>query len=313
MAAVSRGALIWAWLNVGVAFWATAALCRRVFPVVETALLRSCVLIAAVMPAAHCLYASQTNLLVFSLVGFAAIAVLDERWWLAALLLSVAANVKVWPLAAALLLTACWPRRLAWRLPIALLAVAALPLLVKPPQAVLDQYFHWYQQLAGPAQVRHTYRDAWTIWEMISTPVNARLYTLAQLGSAAIMLGLTLRQRRRLPSRLLVLFVLAAWTTWQLLFGPGTERNTFALIAPLTGWAVVGAVRERRAAWLMGLSYLLTVVSAIGGVEDVNPWLKTLHPIGILLFFAWFLWWNSMECDPAILPAGTPSCLAVKT
>ena len=53
-----------------------------------------------------------------------------------------------------------------------------------------------------------------------------------QLGTAAIALGLCLWQSRRLPPRRLVLFVLAAWTTWQLVFGPGTERNTFALIAP---------------------------------------------------------------------------------
>jgi hypothetical protein len=287
------GGVIWALLNVGIAFWATAALCRRVLPGVTTPLMRDLVLIAAILPAAHGLYSCQTNLLVFSLAAFAAIAILDKRWWLAALLLALPVHIKVWPLAGALLLTACWPRRLAWRLPIALLAVAALPLLVKPPSAVLDDYVQWYQHLVGPAQIRHTYRDAWTIWELVFSPVDARLYTLLQLGTAAVALGLCLRQSLRLPPQRLVLFVLTCWTTWQLVFGPGTERNTFALIAPLTGWAVVIALQERRAAWLMGLSYLLTVISAIGGVEDLHPWLRTLHPVGVLLFFAWFLWWNA--------------------
>jgi hypothetical protein len=277
-------------------------LCRRVFPGAAAPLVRDFVLIAAILPAAHCLYAGQTNLLVFALAGFASIAILDQRWWRAALLLAIAAHIKVWPLGGALLLTACWPRRLSWRLPIALLAVAALPLLVKPAAAVLGQYVAWYEHLVGPAQIRHTYRDAWTVWELISSPVDARWYTIMQLGAAAVALGLCLRQSFRLRPQRMVLFVLACWTTWQLVFGPGTERNTFALIAPLTGWAIVAAFRERRCLWLMGLSYLFMVGSAIGAVEDLHPWLKVLHPVGVLLFFAWFLRWNHLETGRLSLP-----------
>ncbi len=290
------GAVIWALLNVGIAYWATAATCRRILPGVATPRLRNFVLVAAILPAAHCLYASQTNLLVFALAAFAAIAILDERWWLAALLLAIDVHIKVWPLAVALLLTTCWPRRLAWRLPIALLAVAALPLLVKPPRVVLEQYVQWYQHVAGLVSNRHlAYRDAWTIWELITSPVNPRLYSLLQLGGAAAMFGHCLWQSFRLKPQRLVLFVLVCWTTWQLVFGPGTERNTFSLIAPLTGWAVVVAIAEGKAKWLMVLSYLLALAPAMRGIEDLHPLLQMMHPLGISLFFAWFLWWNFSE------------------
>ena len=57
----------------------------------------------------------------------------------------------------------------------------------------------------------------------------------------------------------------------------------------------------------MGLSYLLTLVSAIGGVEDLDPRLKMLHPAGILLFFAWFLWWDRFGL-PAIYHRFRPRC-----
>ncbi len=93
------GAALWALLNVGIAYWATAALCRHILPGMAAPRLRSFVLIAALPPAAHCLYSGQTNLLVFALAAFAAIALVDERWWLAAMLLAVAVHVKVWPLA----------------------------------------------------------------------------------------------------------------------------------------------------------------------------------------------------------------------
>jgi hypothetical protein len=290
------GAVVWALLSVGIAYWATAAMCRRILPGVGTPRLRNFVLVATILPAAHCLYASQTNLLVFALAAFAAIAIIDKRWWLAALLLAIDVHIKVWPLAVALLLMTCWPRRLAWRLPIALVAVAALPLLVKPPQVVFDQYVQWYQHVAGLVSNRHlAYRDAWTIWELISSPVNPRLYSLMQLGGAAIMFGLCLWQSFRLKPQRLVLFVLVCWTTWQLVFGPGTERNTFSLIAPLTGWAVVVAMVQRRAAWLMASSYLLALAPAMRGVEDLHPSLQMMHPLGILLFFGWFFRWNGSE------------------
>ena len=172
---------------------------------------------------------------------------------------------------------------------VALAAVAALPLLAKPPAWVCDQYFQWYLHLVGPAQKRHAYRDAWTIWELISSPVDPRQYMRLQLAAAAAMLGLCLWQARRTPPKRLVLIVLACWTSWQLVFGPGTERNTFALIAPLTSWALLVAVVEKRGRWLMGLSYLLTILAAIGGVEDVYSVAQGFashrhHPVFCMVF-----------------------------
>jgi hypothetical protein len=292
------GAVVWALLNIGIAFWVTRTLARRVLPGMTSPLARNLLLAVAVFPSAHCLYSSQTNLLIFSLVAFASIAILDQRWWLAALLLAIAIHIKIWPLAGALLLVACWPRRLAWRLPVALAAVAALPLLAARPAVVWQQYLQWYQHVVGPAMIRHTYRDAWTIWELISKPVNPTVYTVLQLAMAAVALGLCLWRAFRLPPQRLVLFVLASWTTWQLVFGPGTERNTFSLIAPLTSWAVVVAVLQEKNPWLMGTGFLCTVLAAmVGHAEDMLPWLQALHPVGILLFFAWYLRWNWREAD----------------
>ncbi len=288
------GALLWALLNVGLAFCAIKALARRVLPGMQTPLAQDLLLSISVFPSAHCLYASQTNLMVFSLVAFAAIAIVDEHWWRAAWLLAFAVNIKIWPLAGAILLASGCPRRLAWRFPIAVASIAVVPFLVKSPAWVSHEYLQWYRNLVGPEQIRHAYRDAWTIWELISSPVNPRLYAALQLTTAAAMLGLCLWQANRTPKHR-VLVSLACWTSWQLVFGPGTERNTFALIAPLTSWALVIALLEKRAFWLMAMSYLLTILAAIGWVEDVYPWLRTLHPFGVILFFAWFLWWNYWE------------------
>ena len=200
----------------------------------------------------------------------------------------------LWPLAGALLLAACWPRRLAWRLPIALAAVAALPLLVKPPAWVCEQYVQWYRYLVGPAQIRHTYRDAWTIWELISAPVNPRLYARAAIGDGGRGAGpLPVASAPITPTtkgsfRARVLDLVAACLR------AGNRAEHVCLDCPPDelgpGRRHLG---ETGMLWLMGLSFLLTILAAMGGVEDLYPWLKALHPVGVLLFFAWFFAWNS--------------------
>ena len=31
------------------------------------------------------------------------------------------------------------------------------------------------------------------------------------------------------------------------------------------------------------------------GIEDLHRVLQITHPLGVLLFFAWFLWWNGSQ------------------
>jgi hypothetical protein len=99
------------------------------------------------------------------------------------------------------------------------------------------------------------------------------------------------------------------WTIWQLVFGPGTERNTFGLIAPLTAWAVVTAFVQGRGRTYILTTFLLMTVVARGQVEralvDVFPAILAAHPLGVLLFAGWLIWhaagWESRDAD--VLPA----------
>lgn len=328
------GAPLWALLNVGVTFWSLRVLSRRILPwprdVGQIANLSYIVPISnrshdrleacptravaqrrealyfalALIGSYHGIWSGQTNMLIFALVALGAIAVLDKRWWLAALLLAIPVHIKVWPLAAAGLLAACWPRKLAWRLPIALAGVGAIAFLLKPPGWVLQQYVDWFDHLVGPAQIRHTYYDAWTIWDLMARPVNERLYVVLQLFSAVAALVLCLWQawqtsgERRAESlnQRLLLVVLATWTSWQLVFGPGTERNTFGLIAPLTAWGLIAAFELRCDRWLIAAGFILTLIASSGQIEQaISPyteWIKAAHPVGIILFYVWFLRWN---------------------
>jgi hypothetical protein len=279
---------------------------KRILPVAWTPEREGLFLCLVLLGIMRSIWSGQSNLLVFGLVALGATAIVDKRWWLAAWMLAIPVHIKVWPLAAAMLLAACWPRRLALRVGLCLLGVGAVPFLTRPLAWVCRQYAGWFAMLLGPAQVRHEYRDAWTIWEVFQghVPVHHHMapnhlwfYLGLQLATAALVLGLCLWQARRSPSvTRLLLFVLTVWACWQMVFGPATERNTFGLIAPLSSWALLTSLEEKRGRMVMGLAFTLMLAAnprAIeAALEDAIPLVRAAHPIGVILFGGWFLWWN---------------------
>jgi len=148
--------------------------------------------------------------------------------------------------------------------------------------------------LLRDAANRHIYRDAWTIWELIRSPVAPLGYLVLQLGTAALVLGLVLWQRRWLSETAGLLgVVLGLWTAWQTLFGPGMERNAFGLFAPLSAWGLTIALQERRGRVWMVPAFALATLASFGVLEralaDGFPAVLAAHPLGVLLFAAWLL------------------------
>jgi alpha-1,2-mannosyltransferase len=333
------GGLLWYWLNIGVYFVSLLALVHWVLPGKWTPRLRAIFFMLVFLSASRMIWSGQSNALVFALVTGAAAAIANKRWWWAALLLVLPIHIKVWPLAAALLLIACWPRPLAGRFAAALAGIGLIPFFTKPFALVCDKYHAWLEMLTGPAQIRvgHEYRDAWTIWELIHSPVNPQWYMVLQLATAIATLGLCLWQRGWLAldrgtvpfssdeqwgspqfihfcrmkigkvpdlkietvphlsifTSELLMFILVIWTAWQMLLGPGTERNTFGLIAPLSAWCLLTALEQKRGRVLISLAFALMTLANFGIVErwlsDFLPAAEVMHPVGVLLLVAWLL------------------------
>jgi hypothetical protein len=323
-------------LNLAALFCTLRALVRWVLPGRWTAWRESIFLLLALLGSVRMLWSGQSNPLVFALVGGGVVAASRQRWWWAALLLAMPVHIKVWPIAAALLVVVCRPRQLAWRFAVSLLGVAAVPFLTKPAVWVCQQYYAWYELLTGAAQIRHSYRDAWTIWELIHRPVDPHGYLLLQAATAVVVLGLCWKRSRLRPlslsshpsplslwergrvrarrqtgatgpaschsdveltQRSALAFVLALWAGWQLVFGPGTERNTFGLIAPLSAWGLLSSLQQRRGRLLMGTAFLLMTASTFGVIERTlavhYPAVLAAHPLGVLLFLDWLLRWGA--------------------
>ncbi len=243
-------------------------------------------------------WSGQSNAILIALVLFAAAAIVRGRWWRAAALLAAPVYIKIWPVVALALFCVQWPKRLIGRAAVCLAILGLVPFATKPATAAIASYGQWYDCLVHRQATEFRfpgYRDAWTIWEQFRTPVDRPAYLLLQIAAGLATLGWCLWQRRRgWTARQLVIFTIAAWSAWQLVFGPGTERLTYNIIAPALAWAVLTAFRSRRGRVWISLTYFTTYILGLGGTErllsGVFPAAKALEPIGVLMFAAWLVW-----------------------
>ncbi len=230
------------------------------------------------------LWSLQSNAVLMACILLAAAAIVRQRWWKAAWLLAAPVYIKVWPAVAAGLLGVHWPKKLIARITLACVALGLVPFATKAPAVAADYYKAWMECLANREKtaLRFTgYRDAWTIWEQIHSPVDKRAYFALQATAGLAVLGWSLwlrRRRTQSPSPLvgegwgdgtpldkrkaseLIVYTLAAWACWQLLLGPGSERLTFLIIAPFAAWSVITSYLERRHFWLAVAASVTTFI-----------------------------------------------------
>ena len=289
------GGAVWSVLGVALFLWALRALRRDIFPGPWTAGGEAVFLGLALVNSVRGIWSGQSNSLVFALAVAALLSIQRERWWRASWALAGAVLIKLWPAVLVAMLAVFWPRKLVGRVVVCAAALALAPFLTRPPAIVLSQYLDWYACLTGPLQGRYPgFRDAWTIWEQLWPPVSKPVYNLLQVATAAGVLGLCVRQSfRPADQRARLTWLLCAWIGWELLFGPGAERLTYQLYAPLTAWAVVASWQAGRGRGLSAAAWLLTGLLGTGGFERAVagyfPAAPAIQPIGGLVFLGWML------------------------
>jgi hypothetical protein len=322
---LTTGGILWSWVSMAVLVAGLWQYVRDVVPSAWTRQRTALFLMLGALGALRGLWNAQSNALIvgFVLLGASALArVLSSEsqhselrtqnsgWWLAALLLAVPVCLKLTPLAPVLLLTALWPRRLAWRLLVVLAGLSLLPFLTRPPDIVLDHYREWIDHLMESGNIRWIgFRDGWTIWIVLRhllgaepgglslcEPMDSCWYRTVQFTTAAAILGWCLWQqhraeRRSLGPRWLVHVALSMGLAWLMLFGPAVEHATYIFLAPPLIWALL----ERRA-WPHGqglilASFTLIMVLGWGAVTRLLspdwPVLLTTLPAGTALFILW--------------------------
>jgi glycosyl transferase family 87 len=225
----------------------------------------------------------QANVLVIGLVLLTMAAAARERWNVSAVCAVLAGLLKVYPLAAGMLLAVVYPRRFGTRFAIALALGLAAPFLCQYPDFVLGEYRAWWSTLMADKRmfgpIQEGYRDLWSLLRLSGVPITYGVYLCIQLGLGAVAAGLCLAARRlALPRSQLLTMVTTQSVCWMLLCGPATEECTFILASPALAWTVVEAWHERQSLWAR--CFPLGVMA-----------MYFLHPVeGMLANGRWIFW-----------------------
>ncbi len=244
---------------------------------------------------------AQSNPLVIALVMFALIASRGSRWLLAALCIAVVAYLKIYPLAAGLLLAVLFPRQFTWRLGAALVALGALSFVLQKPAYVLEQYQNWAATRSVDERhydVMNRPRDLWTLLYACGIELNLRLYFFIQILGGACIAALCLFGRLKGwgTDRLLTL-IFTLVSCWMLLLGPATESATYIILAPAVSLALVEAFSRPFPTWMRALvTTAFTIL--IGGAAFIafagrrrDLWSMSIQQIGTVLFAVFALAW----------------------
>lgn len=307
MLPATLGGILWSALNIALLVFALRILVKEIFPGDWTKFQEACFLMLSLAGCARAIWSAQSNSLVFALAVFAVVSLKKERWWAAAFLLAAAVHIKLWPAALALLLMARFPRQLGVRFAAAGAILVIPPFLTRPLPVVLQQYQDWYALLTGPYRTLRQagLRDAYTIAKHFGTYVDDRVYTILQLGLAGLALVWCLRLVQITHSNNTYFTgVLTTWVCWQLLAGPGTERLTFLLAAPIASWALIVSFKERCYPSLAAIAWLMLIPLGTGGVErlllPVASWSPAILPLGIIPLMAWQIVYIESHADQSL-------------
>jgi hypothetical protein len=244
---------------------------------------------------------AQANPLVVALIMFALIAARSMRWAVAALCIGIVAYLKIYPLAAGLLLAVIFPRQLPWRLFAALLALGVLSFILQKPAYVAEQYHNWVATRSVDERhhdVMNRPRDLWTMLAACGIELNLHLYFILQIlgGGVIAVLCIFGRLKKWSNDRLLTL-IFTLVCCWMLLLGPATESSTYIVLAPAISLAAVEAFSRPFPKWMRALvSTALAIL--IGGAAFIafagrrrDLWSMSIQQIGTVLFAVFALAW----------------------
>ena len=297
------GNLCWTWLNAGIFLIGVCALLGSgIYPGIKPGYHGIAYLLLVPLVLGN-LDTGQANPTVIGLLLLAVAAAPAERWSLAALCIAAATYLKIYPLAVGLILFLMAPRRLGWRLLLALLVLGILPFLFQHWSYVSQQYHEWIStRLADDRRlypIKDVPLDLWFLLVRLGhLPIPSFVYSTFQvLSGGAIALFCLVGVWKHWSKDWLLAGILAFVSVWMTLCGPATELQTYVLLAPAVGLTLMDAFLGSRPLWLrIGLLmvYLLMVLAVARTSflpSQKGLWILAVQPVAAIVFLVCCLVW----------------------
>lgn len=295
------GHLCWTWLNAAIFLLGVYALLSSdIYPGIKPRYHGTVYLLLVPLVLGN-LDTGQANPTVIGLVLLAVAAAPAERWSVAALCVAAATYLKIYPLAVGLILLLMAPRRLGWRLLLALLVLGFLPFLFQHWSYVSQQYHEWIATRSADDRRLYPLKDVpLDLWFLLvrfgHLPIPGFVYSAFQvLSGGAIALFCLVGVLRKWAKERLMAGILAFVSIWMTLCGPATELQTYVLLAPAVVLMVVDAVFRSRPLWLrigLLLVYLLMVLAVARTSflpSQKGLWILTIQPVAAVFFLVFCL------------------------
>jgi hypothetical protein len=290
------GGTLWHALNAAVFLIGVVTFAREVWPGAAALSKRTSALLAfLLLPlSVPSLNNGQPNALVIGCLLFGAAAVVRARWNLAAASLAVPVLFKVYPIAVVLLIALAQPRRLGWRVALAVGVGLLLPFACQQHEFVAQAYGSWIDQVASDTRrdvaPEFGYRDFFGLARVLGFTFSTHVYELVQLATALLLAGTVVRGRQLgWKTNRLVRIAVDLGCCWVILFGPATESCTYTQLAPTLAFAALEAwqdARNTRSRWLI-VCVLAAFAASLLGVWSPfgRPISSVCLPAGALLLF----------------------------
>jgi len=237
----------------------------------------------AIAPAMGSLRNGQANLLLAALMLQTTAELMQSRWWLATLWLTLGLGIKpimivMFPLAVVL-----FPK-MRWRLAVGLLLLFLLPWLTQAPAYVLGTFRYYYgHKLFITVQPDRAFEDLrgvfWSLGWVIPHSLLLALQALA--GVATLAMGMLAMRRRSTP--VAQAFVLGFATCYLMLFSPRTETSSYVILAPVVALAAAILFLDR-ARFVAGWVLVLICVCFFCDAWAYNLTAHWLKPVACAVF-----------------------------
>jgi hypothetical protein len=254
----------------------------------------------------------QANIIIIVLFLVAIGAASQSLWFTCAFCAAFAVYWKIYPIAFALLLAVIFPKKLIFRILLAVIGLFVVSLFLQKPSYALQQYGDWLVNLAADRRRAHEYygrwRDFYLLLRLLGIPISTMWWTIVEVTAGAVAAAICLLGTiQRWPRATLLLGAMSLAIVWMLLFGPATEAATYVLIAVpsayllIAGWSDVSQSALRVVSTLTYLGFVSAHILNSWFLIKKNVYL--VHAIQPCLTFcfcaALFLWWKRQLLNEA--------------